>query len=330
MRNIAILLILLTVLSLVLLRVFNPSAFYNLLNLRYSYTYTSPTNTSGESIINKITGSKSQVVLIATGDVIPARSVNAQAIRNNDFNWAFKYVNDLLSSADITLINLESPLIANCPVTDEGMIFCGDERNILGLTKSGVDIANLTNNHLGNYGEQGITATKKLLSLNNIMYSGTGGAVYKTVNGTTFAFLGYNDIGYTPAGLSTANEDLIKDEVSAADKLSDVVIVSFHWGNEYTSEPNQRQKDLAHLAIDNGADLIIGNHPHWVQSGETYKDKYIKYAHGNFIFDQMWSEETKKGVIGKYTFEEENLKIVEYIPVYIQDYGQVKVVEENN
>jgi len=88
--------------------------------------------------------------------------------------------------------------------------------------------------------------------------------------------------------------------------------------------------EIAHLAVDAGADLIIGNHPHWVQAVELYKGKhalsgaegYIAYAHGNFIFDQMWSYETRVGVIGRYTFYDDRLVRVEYIPTLIQDYAQ--------
>ncbi|EKD67007.1 MAG: hypothetical protein ACD_48C00640G0003, partial [uncultured bacterium] len=98
------------------------------------------------------------------------------------------------------------------------------------------------------------------------------------------------------------------------------------WGEEYTATPSARQKELAHFIIDSGADLILGNHPHWIQPPEVYSGKYIMYAHGNTIFDQMWSEETKIGVIGKYTFSGMRLVDVEFIPTYIQDYGQPTLV----
>ena len=84
---------------------------------------------------------------------------------------------------------------------------------------------------------------------------------------------------------------------------------------------------MAHLAIDSGADLIIGNHAHWIQPLEIYKDKLIMYAHGNFIFDQMWSQETREGVVGKYTFYNKKLVDVEYSPIQIDDYGQPHFVE---
>src|SRR6185437_11714659 len=82
------------------------------------------------------------------------------------------------------------------------------------------------------------------------------------------------------------------------------------------------QSELAHLAIDSGADLVIGNHPQWIEPAELYKGKLITYAHGNFVFDQMWSEKTEEGIVGKYTFYDKRLIDVEYLPIKIEDYGQ--------
>ena len=93
-------------------------------------------------------------------------------------------------------------------------------------------------------------------------------------------------------------------DIQALKRQVDFVIVAFHWGIEYTALPTQEQRGIAHQAIDAGADLILGNHPHWVQATEKYQGKYITYAHGNFVFDQMWSQETREGVVGKYTFDQ--------------------------
>lgn len=261
-------------------------------------------------------------VLIATGDVILGRSVNLGAVRRNNFLWPFEKTAEVLRSGDLTFINLEAPLIRNCQPMSEGMSFCGDQRNVEGLVFAGVDVASLANNHMGNYGLDGINQTSKLLGENEILTTGTGGAVIKDIRGLNFAFLGYNDIGSLERGISWAENDKIASEVMVAREQAEKVIVSFHWGTEYTSRPTQKQRDLAHLAIDSGADLIIGNHPHWIQPLEIYKDKLIVYGHGNFVFDQMWSEKTKEGVIGKYTFYDDKLIDAEFLPIVIQDYGQ--------
>lgn len=267
--------------------------------------------------------------IIVTGDVIPGRSVNFGAVRRNNFKWPFEKTAEVLKSGDLTFINLESPLIKNCQPTSEGMSFCGDQRNIEGFVWAGVDVANLANNHMGNYGVFGIEQTVDSLTNNGILATGINGAVIKDVRGMKFAFLGYNEIGGPEKGISWADKDKIASEVAIAKKQAGTVIVSFHWGIEYTSQPTYSQRDLAHLAIDNGADLVLGNHPHWVQPVEVYKDKLITYAHGNFIFDQMWSEKTKEGVIGRYTFYDNKLIDAEFLPVVIQDYGQPDFPDEN-
>lgn len=266
------------------------------------------------------------ITIIATGDVIPARYINFQTVKRNNFNWPYEQTFEVLKNADLTFANLETPLIKNCSVVTDGMVFCGDEKNIEGLNFAGIDIVNLANNHFGNWGQLGVNETIKLLNDNGISYTGINGPEFKEIKGIKFAFLGYNDVGKEPL-VSETDENKIVKEISGAKKLADLVIVAFHWGTEYMPQPNQRQKDLARLAIDSGADLIIGNHPHWIQPVEIYHNKVITYAHGNFVFDQFWSEKTLEGVIGKYTFYKNKLVDVEFLPIKIDNFGQPSFLE---
>jgi poly-gamma-glutamate capsule biosynthesis protein CapA/YwtB (metallophosphatase superfamily) len=265
--------------------------------------------------------------IVFTGDVIPARSVNSQALRNKNFNWPYLKTADLTRNADLTVINLESPLIKNCPTTDEGMVFCGDLRNIQGLVFAGVDLVSIANNHFANYGQEKIEETIKSLKENNINTVGVGDMVVKDIKGTKFAFLAYNDIEKNQVGIENVEMEKIKKDITSVKQSSDFVIVIFHWGGEYRDFPDERQKELAHFAVSSGADLIIGNHPHWIQPVEIYKDKVIAYAHGNFVFDQMWSLQTKQGVVGKYTFYNNKLIDIEFTPIQIENYGQPRFIE---
>lgn len=259
--------------------------------------------------------------VIATGDVIPARLVNAKVVEMQNFRWPFEKTADFLQNADITFINLETPLIKNCPIIREGFTFCGDARNIEGLLFAGVDVANLGNNHTTNFGKEGVDETKALLEENGILATGIDGAEYKNIRGLKIAFLGYNDVGILNY-ISQADEGKIMQEIKEARNNADIVVVQFHWGIEYVTQPSNRQRQLGKLSIDNGADLVIGNHPHWVQPVEFYNGKLITYAHGNFVFDQTWSEETKTGVVGKYTFYNKELINAEFFPIYIPGNGQ--------
>jgi poly-gamma-glutamate capsule biosynthesis protein CapA/YwtB (metallophosphatase superfamily) len=268
-----------------------------------------------------------KVTILATGDVIPARSINMGSLKRNNFHWPFEKTADILKNADLTVINLETPLLEHCSPTESGMIFCGDTRAVLGLEYAGVDVATLANNHIGNYGVAGIEETKKVL-LDHHIVPVAGELVTQEIKGTTFAFLAYNDIGAPESGVPWAYPATIQADVQRAKEIADIVIVSFHWGTEYTSTPSARQVELAHSTINAGADVILGNHPHWIQPIELYNNKFIMYAHGNFIFDQEWSSETKRGVIGRYIFYDKKLADVQYVPIQIHDYGQAYVPDE--
>ena len=283
------------------------------------------TNAAADTVSGETTD---RVVLLTTGDIIPARSVNYISTSKTNFKWAFENVAPLLKGADITFVNMEAPLIKNCPLTNEGFIFCGDEKHLEGLLYAGVDIVNYANNHMGNYGVEGIDSTKKLLDSGGILSVGlNAGPVYKTVKGIYFAFLAYNSLGVPEPGLSYADKEKMKREINAAHEAADVVVVGMQWGEEYTTQVTSLQKELAHLAVDNGADLVIGNHPHWIQPIEIYKNKIIMYAHGNLIFDQMWSPETRRGVLAGFIFKGKELADVSFTSILIEGYGQPKILE---
>lgn len=273
--------------------------------------------------------------VIATGDVLLARAVNLRTIRYNNFRWPFEKTADVLRTADVTLINLETPLVKNCPVTAEGMVFCGDQRNVKGLVSSGVDIVNIANNHMGNWGQEGVEETVAALSESGLIPVGHENPVYLTKGNEgnrgnkrvmKFAFLGYNDVG-RQTGIRHVDDETFEDDIRLAKQNVAIIVVSFHWGVEYTHEPTARQRETAHRAIDAGADLVIGNHPHWIQPPEIYKGKLIVYSHGNFVFDQMWSQKTREGIVGRYTFYDEKLIDAEFLPIIIEDFGQPRWAE---
>lgn len=263
--------------------------------------------------------------IIATGDIIPARSVNFQTVSRNDFLWPYKNISEITKNADFTIANLESPLIRSCPLTNDGMIFCGDRRNVEGLVYAGIDAVNLANNHSTNYGREGIIDTENILTSNKIVFFGTENLAIINIRGLTVGLLGFNNIGSSGGLVQEANLEKIKKDIDFLKNITDIIIVSYHWGTEYTDLPTGWQKELARRSIEYGADLVIGNHPHWIQPVEVYQGKVIMYAHGNFIFDQMWSDRTEQGVIGKYVFYNTKLIDVQFIPIIIRDYGQAQI-----
>lgn len=192
-----------------------------------------------------------KITLIAVGDILLARKVNYKMVVMNNFNWPFEKVADFLKSSDFTFANLESPLTEGCKPTETGMVFCGDKRGALGLAFAGVDACDLANNHSLNYGEEGLSQTKQILQSAGIASFGGDDIFRKEIRGVRFSFLGFNEVSL---GEGTYKKLLsqVASQVESERKLSDVVVVSFHWGNEYTEKISSRQKELVHLAIDSG------------------------------------------------------------------------------
>jgi len=284
------------------------------------------TNLVRNYVSNLLPRNESPVITLKfTGDVILARSVNFLTIKNKDFTWAFKNISDELKKADLTIINLESPLIDECPLTNEGFIFCGDKRHVIGISHAGIDIVGLANNHSGNFGEEGIRETVRHLEEIDVLVSGVSESqiAYKKVHDTRFAFLAFNSIYYEGSGVKMATLEFMRDQLVEARKNADFVVVQMHWGNEYTKDLTDYQKNTGKFLIDNGADLVIGNHPHWIQDYEVYNGKYILYALGNFIFDQEWSSQTKQGVIANFKIRDNKVLSLEFTPIEIKNYGQV-------
>lgn len=263
------------------------------------------------------------VTLIMTGDIIPARHVNAKVVGYGYFTHPYLKTADYLKDADLTVTNLEAPIFEGCPVVSSGMRFCGDARHVEGLKFAGIDIASVANNHSGNYGEVGAAKTISILKKSEIQPAGLGEIAKKNIKGVKFTFLAYNGV--------EEHFDLgkIETDIESVRSDSDVVVVIPHWGKEYVRIPTtdgsiapEDPKEIGKKMIDWGADIVLGNHPHWYQGVEIYKNKLIAYAHGNFVFDQEWSEETTLGVVGKYTFYKGKLVDVSYKPIKIIDYNQ--------
>ena len=280
---------------------------------------TSPLPIPISQLTTHFSTSPQPITLIAVGDIMLGRSVNSKMRRLGDFSYPFLETWKFLASSDLTFGNLESPLVSGCPTTNTGMTFCADPKAIEGLTKSGFDILSLANNHVLNYGQGGLSQTIEILQNNNIYPLLQGKEQIIEIKKTRFGFLGFDLT-------SSYNQKQILEKIKEEKTRVDILIVSFHWGEEYVQKPSQRQINLAHQAVDSGTDLILGHHPHVIQPTEEYKGKLIIYSLGNFIFDQPWSEETKRGLVGKFIFLDKKLVKKEFLEIYIKDFCQPEFV----
>ncbi len=244
-----------------------------------------------------------EISLITTGDIGLVRDVNYKIILEKDSSYPFLKIADYLREADLTITNLEGPLIKNCPIIRDGFTFCGEDSNVSGLIYAGIDGASLANNHTTNYGLEGLEETVQILNSKGVKTFGLDEKIeYIQVKDKKIALIGFVELGNNWGGLSNAIPENVSTLTSKAKLNADIVIVSFHWGTEYTYKPTENQISLGRLAINSGADIVLGNHSHWIQPLEVYKEKFIIYAQGNTIFDQDWSQETREGVLYKFIY----------------------------
>ena len=282
------------------------------------------------------------IILRATGDIIPARCVYAKQRDYGDFRHAFLALGPWLAEADITVGSLDASISdAGAPIGCEPTFnLLAPPESVEGLVYGGFDVITVATNHVMNCGRsdcgyEALLDTLDILRSNGIAPAGGGADLAEarmpasvTVDGVSFAFLGYDEIapsyhaGEARPGTAPLTEAVLREDVAIAAGIADVVVVLPQWGVEYTANPTSRQRSLAATAADAGANLVIGNHPHWVQAAEVIDETFVAYALGNFVFDQNWSPETQQGVVLDAAFHGARLVGVQYHPVRIIDWHQ--------
>jgi gamma-polyglutamate biosynthesis protein CapA len=228
------------------------------------------------------------------GDVMLGRYVSILMDRHSS-DYPFDSVRDLLQSADVNVVNLEGPITALSSTADKTFQFHFKPHIADLLSSVNIGVVGLANNHLYDQGRKGVSDTRENLTDAGLRYFGDP---YDVSAETIFIDeLGDREVIYVGADLTMGGTD-VEDVTSFIRTLDDTsyIIVSVHWGEEYTLEHSAGQKDAAHKIIDAGADLIIGHHPHVVQDIGLYKDTLIFYSLGNFVFDQYFSDEVKSGL----------------------------------
>ncbi|MBV8311462.1 MAG: CapA family protein [Planctomycetaceae bacterium] len=240
-----------------------------------------------------------QVRIAFVGDIMLDRDPGKGMLAGRD---PFASVADLLEESDLTVGNLE------CVVADSGtriekhFTFRADPQAVPYLARY-FDAVSLANNHTGDFGHAALIETMYRLRRANLPFFGAGlndeeahmpWIVEK--NGVRIAVLGYNEFrprsfeaGPKAPGCAWSDDEKVVADIRAIRPQVDVALTFMHWGEEYSLQPNERQKSLAHKMVDAGADVVIGNHPHVIQGHEFYKGRLITYCLGNFVFDE-WKD----------------------------------------
>jgi poly-gamma-glutamate synthesis protein (capsule biosynthesis protein) len=268
--------------------------------------------------------------ILLGGDVMLSRYVGALARQRDDPASPLRDVADLFSSADIAFVNLEAPFSDRGRKVEAGMVFKAEPEMIEALRVAGIDIVSTANNHARDCGAYGVEFTLNWLQKNGIETVGTGqtaelaheGAILER-NQVGFGFLAYT---YDQSNGNHADQDdrvammdldEMVEDVKKLQERCDVVIVSMHAGTEYLQKPNAQQREFAHAAIDAGATVVVGHHPHVTQPVEDYGKGVVFYSLGNLAFDQFQRKETQRGWIADVRFIRNRLVGYGIIPVDI-------------
>ncbi len=246
------------------------------------------------------------VTVVFLGDIMLDRQIRLDA-EVNGYDFLVRSAKPLWMYADAVVGNLEGP-ITNASSTSVGSIVGSPENYSFTfapetadfLARSGIKYVSLANNHSLNQGFDGLAETKKYLSREHVEYFGPPGdeahrVAYFERGNVKIAFVAYNEFWKNDAAPAVL-------AVKEARKHADFVVIFAHWGNEYEKTPREDVRELAHLFVEAGANLVVGAHPHVIVENEEYQGVPIYYSLGNFIFDQYWNTDVRCGLVLTATF----------------------------
>ena len=249
------------------------------------------------------------VTITASGDCTFATDINASPegsfvstveANNYDYSYFLKNVAPVFAEDDLTIVNFEGTLSNQGERADKTFAFRGSPDYVNILTSSSVEAANLANNHSSDYGDVSRTDTQTYLDQAGILNFRDEIPAMTNINGVTVGLAGVNALNETEVQTMDGVISSLKSQGAQ------LVILSVHWGIEKDTAPSEEQIALAHKAIDLGADLVIGTHPHVLQGIEKYKGRYIAYSLGNFCFGGNNDPSDKDTVLYRQTFTFDN------------------------
>jgi poly-gamma-glutamate capsule biosynthesis protein CapA/YwtB (metallophosphatase superfamily) len=286
--------------------------------------------------------------LLFTGVIVPARCVQAAIDEKGDPDYPYAEVSEVISAADLAVGTLNAT-ISNYPAhtgCTSTYLLVGSSENADALARAGFDVMSVATNHIKNCGptncgDRAFSDTLENLRRVGIVPVGAGEnlaaamqPVVARLNGVRFGIVSLGQIeaqtfaSEDSPGIAVLDEDNLRAAIAAARQVSDVVIAMPHWGPEDVSVPNWLQRGLARVAVEAGADLVVGNHTHVVQAVEEIDGVMVFYGLGNFVFDQNWSLEHMQGVILEVTFEGERYAGYQFIPTHVDWDGRVHLAGE--
>jgi poly-gamma-glutamate synthesis protein (capsule biosynthesis protein) len=281
------------------------------------------------------------VSLVAVGDVMLGTWVTPH-LDNSGATYPFEPTRHILESADLAIANLEAPFTERGEaVKDKPFTFRVPPKHAVGLKESGFDVLHLANNHILDFGPDGLFDTIATLDSLSLAYVGAGENIAAAfapaileregLDGKKLrlGFLGFSmthpEEFYAGKNKPGTAFPFYERYVAALDSLApkvDIMVVSFHWGAEKMVTPKAYQIETAHLAIDRGADIVLGHHPHVLQGVELYRPRpnarhgLIAYSLGNFAFGS-YSPSSRTSMILRCVLDNEGLLYARCIPINV-------------
>lgn len=301
-----------------------------------STTTSLATTTSSPSIATTTLPPKETLVIQGTGDV-NLDPTYIPALGEHGYDYAWEALDGLFREDDLTAINLEcAPSDIGTPEPKEFVFRCPAE-SLPSLARAGVEVANMGNNHSGDYGKEALVDGRAQLIEAGVAPVGAGTDVDEAgapavfeINGWTVAVVGFGGVFPTPVWFATEDRPGMRDgddipsmvaAVEAADAMADIVVVTIHWGVELDTEPRPEDVERAEAMIEAGADVIFGHHAHRLQPLETVNDAAVFWGLGNFV----WPQHSRAGsttAVARVVIRPDGTIDACLIPAFIENHGQ--------
>ena len=279
-------------------------------------------------------GTSAPIKVVAVGDIMldgTARPV----LGENGYDYPFVQAKRYFEGAQVVFGNLEGPLTdRGAPEQDKTYVFHSPPQKVSqALKAAGFNVVSLANNHTLDYGAEGLMQTMEALDTAGIAHTGAGATldqarrpVIMEAGGKRIAILAYSltlpesfYAGANKAGTAFGHETVVRRDIAAARRQADIVLVSFHWGQEGKTALRDYQVQLGHAAIDAGAAAVIGHHPHILQAVEHYKDGVILYSLGNFTFGS-YSKDAKVSAVAELILDGDRVQTLRLHPINVDNF----------
>ncbi|MDR1323645.1 MAG: CapA family protein [Candidatus Margulisbacteria bacterium] len=271
------------------------------------------------------------------GTVVLSRGIGNVIDMTGDVNYPWQGITPVFRAADLSIVNLKSPLVYNYSKPKDRLKLYGQARYAESLRQAGIDFVSVAGNHIGDAGAIGIRDTLDALDKLQIQYTGVAQELadayepcFVQLGELRVAFLAVNSVGpnyYRDTDLRGTEivyhvASFLRERLAQAitkARAADLVIVMCNWGDEYTAQPNKFQQTWGEWLAAQNVQIVAGDQAHWVQRADFRGGTAISYGLGNLIFDQTWSGDTREGVITRYFVYDKKLAAVDILPVFLND-----------